>query len=86
MTIWMMWELWSLQVIKKLLQQNGQVSLREVTEVYPVEKGVAELVAYFSIAAETGAVFDEDLQEEISWLEQGFTKKCVHIPRVIFSR
>lgn len=72
--------------IKKLLQQNSQVSLREVTKVYPVEKGVAELVAYFSIAAETGAVFDEERQEEISWLEQDSTKKCVHIPRVIFSR
>ena len=72
--------------IKKLLQHNDQVSLTEVTEVFPVEKGIAELVTYFSIAAESGAVFDEDRQEEISWLEQDSTRKCVHIPRIIFSR
>jgi Protein of unknown function (DUF3375) len=72
--------------IKKLLQQNEQVSLREVTKVYPVEKGLAELVAYFLIAAEEGAVFDEERQEEISWLEQDSTRKYVHIPRIIFSR
>ncbi len=35
--------------IKQLLQQNEQVSLREVIEVYPVEKGLAELVAYFRL-------------------------------------
>lgn len=72
--------------IKQLLQQHEQVSLRELTEVYPVEKGLAELIAYFSIAAEQGAVFDEERQEEISWLAQDTTRKCVHIPRIIFSR
>lgn len=71
--------------VKKLLQQHGQVSLREIIEVYPVEKGVAELIAYFSIAAQTGAVFDEERQEKISWLD-GSTRKCVQVPRVIFSR
>lgn len=71
--------------VKKLLQQHGQVSLLEITEVYPVEKGVAELIAYFSIAAQTGAVFDEERQDKISWLD-GSTRKCVQVPRVIFSR
>ncbi|AGF77790.1 Protein of unknown function (DUF3375) [Desulfocapsa sulfexigens DSM 10523] len=72
--------------VNQLLQQNEQVSLHEVTKVYPVEKGLAELVTYFAIAADRGAVFDEERQEEISWLEQDSSRKCVHIPRIIFSR
>jgi len=72
--------------VNQLLQQNEQVSLHEVTKVYPVEKGLAELVTYFAIAADRGAVFDEERQEEISWLEQDPIRKCVHIPRIIFSR
>lgn len=73
--------------IKLLLQKRDQVSLREITEVYPVEKGMAELVAYLSIAADDESVmFDDESSEEISWQDQDSIKKCVRVPRVIFSR
>jgi hypothetical protein len=72
--------------IQKLLQKNGQVSLQEVITKYPVDKGVAEIITYFAIAAETGAIFDEGQEEEISWHDNDLNRKSVKIPRVIFSR
>ncbi|PIE66049.1 MAG: hypothetical protein CSA26_01985 [Desulfobacterales bacterium] len=72
--------------ISSMLRGREQVSLSELTSRYPVEKGVAELVTYFSIAAEKRAVFDEDRQEEIILHNGGSAEKHVQVPRVIFTR
>lgn len=72
--------------INSALQASEQISLSELTRNYPVEKGIAELVTYFSIAAEGGAVFDEDHHEEIILHEENATEKRVRVPRVIFTR
>lgn len=68
------------------LQGAGQISLSELTKKYPVEKGVAELVSYFAIAAEKRAVFDEEEQEEIILRDETENEKRVQVPRVIFTR
>lgn len=72
--------------INRMLQGREQISLSELTRKYPVEKGVAELVAYFSIAAEKRAVFDEDSQEEIILHNECVAEKRVLVPRIIFTR
>jgi len=72
--------------INTMLQTSEQISLSELTKKYPVEKGVAELVSYFAIAAEKRAVFDEEKQEEIILQDETANAKHVQVPRVIFTR
>lgn len=72
--------------VNRMLQGSEQISLSELTKKYPVEKGVAELVTYFAIAAEGGAVFDEEQQEEIIMQDEDSLEKRVEVPRVIFTR
>jgi hypothetical protein len=46
--------------IRHLLQSRAQVTLAEVVQAHPLEHGLAELVAYLTLAAEDDkAVFDE---------------------------
>ncbi|WP_028583773.1 DUF3375 domain-containing protein [Desulfogranum mediterraneum] len=73
--------------IKGLLRSHDQVSLREIIQAYPLQQGLAELVTYLSIAAESRtALFDEEQPETILWQEEDGSKKCGTIPRIIFSR
>jgi hypothetical protein len=72
--------------INRVLQGSEQISLSELTRKYPVEKGVAELVTYFSIAADGGAVFDEERHEEIILHGEHSVEKRVQVPRIIFTR
>ncbi|MEM9338526.1 MAG: DUF3375 domain-containing protein [Bacteroidota bacterium] len=52
------------QNIRYLLRRRPQVTLSEVCEVYPVKKGLSELVAYIEVARrDTKAIIDE--QEEV---------------------
>ncbi len=52
--------------IRTLLQSASQVTLKQVTDIFPVEKGLAEVVAYYSIAAkDKKSVINDDIQEQI---------------------
>jgi hypothetical protein len=52
--------------IRQLLQAESQVTLKQVTDAFPVEKGLAEVVAYYDIAAkDKKAVLNDDVQEQI---------------------
>lgn len=75
--------------IKQLLKMQPRVSLPELLMEYPVEKGVAEVVAYLDIASknEKRHSVSADEQEEIRIhnSQTGQTFK-VKIPKIIFSR
>ena len=77
------------QNIRKALQLRSQVSLRELVQEHPIEKGLAELVTYFQIGVgELGAHVDETSTETVEWWTE--TKddlphlKKIRLPLVIF--
>ena len=75
------------QHVRQNLQQRSQVTLPELLAGRPLEKGLAELVAYLSLAAEPGrAVIDDTVQDSVAWVSRGGQPKKAHLPRVIFSR
>lgn len=73
--------------IESLLKNKKQITLKEIIEEVPVEKGLAEIIAYFSIAASREkslkAVINEDLKERIPYLV-GKKKFDIEIPQTIF--
>jgi flagellar motility protein MotE (MotC chaperone) len=73
--------------IRHLLQSRAQVTLAEVIATHPLEHGLAELVAYLTLAAEQAkAVFDESANERVPWQAQDGAWKVAELPRVIFVR
>ena len=74
--------------IRQLLRYQPQVSLQELIKVHPIEKGVAEVVAYLDIATKNGE------RHSVSTSEQEEIQICnsqtgqifkVKIPKIIFS-
>jgi hypothetical protein len=76
------------QRIRQALQQRAQITLAELLAQHPLQKGLAELVAYLQLAAEQGAaVVENDAHEDVvSWQSLDGVAKRAHLPRVIFSR
>ncbi len=74
-------------IIRSCLQTREQISLEEVLALHPLEQGLAELVAYLSLAGEDEkAIFDEERNQQVSWIDdQGMTRKA-QCCKVIFNR
>ena len=75
--------------IRQLLRYQPQVSLPELIKAHPIEKGVAEVVAYLDIATknEKRHSVSADEQEEIQ-IRNSQTGQIfkVKIPKIIFKR
>jgi len=70
--------------IATLLENQPQVTLAEVTAVYPLTKGLAELVTYLALATRDPAhQIDDSGWEEIVLGENG---RLVRLPLVIFGK
>lgn len=79
------------QNIRHALQERSQVSLRELLQEHPLEKGLAELVTYFQMgASELPAHVDETQTELIEWWTKAADGsprlKKVRLPLMIFVR
>jgi len=75
------------QHVRQSLQQRTQVTLAELLETRPLRQGLAELVAYLSLAAEPGrALIDDTVEDRVVWLAHSGKHKSATLPRVIFSR
>ncbi|WP_260292472.1 DUF3375 domain-containing protein [Sedimenticola hydrogenitrophicus] len=76
--------------IRQTLQARSQVTLRELTEAYPLQHGLAELVAYLQLGSETfKTVVDEEMPEAIEWevmTDDVARRRRARLPRVIFVR
>ena len=76
--------------IKQLwLRKHGPVSLPELIREYPIEKGVAEVVAYLDIASknEKRCTVSPNEQDEILILNaQTGQRFQVKIPKIIFNQ
>jgi hypothetical protein len=73
--------------IRKALQTRDQVTLVEILENHPLEKGLAELVAYLSLAGDDEkAQFDEDHIHRTVWIDENGRTREAAFSAVIFSR
>lgn len=73
-----------LRAVQDRLRGRGQVSIGDVIAEYPVEKGLAEVMAYFSIATRSeSAVIRRDASETLEYAEGESTVR-VTVPKVIF--
>jgi len=73
--------------IRQALQAKDQVTLGQLVESHPLEHGLAELVAYLTLASEDDrATFDEDTPESVAWLDSTGKRRRATLPRVIFTR
>jgi hypothetical protein len=73
--------------IRRLLQTRSQISLSEVVATHPLDRGLAEIVAYLSLASESsGAVIDDDDRQTLSRIDAAGTPRRATVPRVVFCR
>ena len=57
--------------IRHALQIRSQISLDELVQQHPLEQGLAELVTYFSLAAEDEhAIIDDTQRQTLIWNDQ----------------
>ena len=73
--------------VRRALQTRDQISLTDLLAEHPLEHGLAELVAYLSVAADDPkAVIDEGAVETVAWVDADGNARRAEAPRVIFSR
>ncbi len=74
--------------INKALQNQRQITLFEICQEHPLEKGLSELIAYMNLACKdnANALIDSDKEVEIAWVSAKGIDKSVKMPSVIFTR
>ena len=73
--------------IRFALHNRPQITLQELVELYPVTKGLSEVIAYLHIASESDrAVINTDLNQAIAWQDSSGGEKTAWMPSVIFIR
>ena len=74
--------------INKALQNKQQITLLELCQQHPLEKGLSELIAYMNIACQdnSNALIDSDKEVDIAWVNTEGIGKSVKMPSVIYTR
>jgi hypothetical protein len=72
--------------LRRALQARRQISLAELLEAEPIEQGLAELVAWLSLATgEARGVVDEDRPQTVRWTDANGTTREATLPTVVFT-
>ena len=73
--------------IRQALQLRPQVSLPTLLEAHPLEQGLAELLAWLSLAGDDDkALFDDSQRDQVAWTSTEGIRRSAGIPRIIFNR
>ena len=73
--------------VRRMLQNREQVSLVDVIDEHPLERGLAELVGYLTIATDDpNALMDEERKETVGWIDDSGVNRRAELPRVVFVR
>jgi hypothetical protein len=73
--------------IRQALQARSQITLRELIDAHPLQHGLAELVTYLQLAADSArTVVDEAVSDPVAWQATDGQWKRAWLPRVIFVR
>jgi len=72
--------------LRKALQTRRQVSLQELLDNYPLEQGLAELVAWLSLATGEGkGIIDEERSGTVTWIDPEGRARQATFPTVVFT-
>ena len=73
--------------LRQALQTRRQVGLAELLESHPLEQGLAELVAWLSLATGdgSGGVIDESHVQQVTWTDSAGCRRQATLPTVIFT-
>lgn len=74
-----------LQNIHQMLRLKEQISLKEVIDEYPVNKGLAEIICYISFTSNSKKFFVNEDKNELIEFDKA-NKKFLEVPQVIFTR
>ncbi|HKE25899.1 MAG TPA: DUF3375 domain-containing protein [Bryobacteraceae bacterium] len=73
--------------IRQALQTRYQISLADLVGEWPLEQGLAELVAYMSLAADDDtAVIDDSHKQTLWWTDESGARRQATLPLVLFGR
>ncbi|MBX5476572.1 MAG: DUF3375 domain-containing protein [Clostridia bacterium] len=73
--------------VRRELQRRSRITLGELLRLYPLEKGLAELVAWFTLATvQHLGVVDESLRETVAWRDPDGRLRQATFPAVTFVR
>ncbi len=73
--------------LNRALQLESQVTLQTLLQQQPLEQGLAELVAWLTIAGnDSKHLFDENEQDLLQWQDENGQQRQARIPRVIYNR
>lgn len=71
--------------LRRALQTRPQVSLAQILEEHPLELGLAELVAWLSLATgESPAAIDENVSRSVTWMDDEGVARTATVPEVVF--
>jgi hypothetical protein len=71
--------------VRQALQTRRQIALPELLESYPLAQGLAEIVAWLSLATGEGfGVIDESRTQHIAWRDSTGRERQATLPTVIF--
>jgi hypothetical protein len=73
--------------IRQALQTRSQVSLPELLVEYPLQHGLAELIAYVQLASESSrAVITDRESDLVEWQAENGAFRRARLPKIIFAR
>lgn len=74
--------------INKALQNQQQVTLLELCQQHPLEKGLSELITYMNLACQdnANALIDAEKEVKISWVNTNREHKSIKMPTIIYTR
>ncbi|PLC49374.1 hypothetical protein CR159_13830 [Pollutimonas subterranea] len=75
------------QRVRRALQNRSQITLAELMAEYPLQQGLAELIAYLQLASERGdgkVMLDDDANDSITWQAIDGSWKRAVMPRVVY--
>ena len=72
--------------IRKALQTLPQISLCRLVELFPIRKGLAEVVTYLELAHKEGALVADDADELLTFTTEAGIVRQVELPKIIFVR
>lgn len=77
--------------VDRALQERSQITLAELVESRPLDRGLAELIAYLDLGSSSfAATMDESQQDTVQWRVstsgEGEVVRKARLPRVIFVR
>lgn len=71
--------------VRQALQERSQITLGDLLIIYPLEYGLAELVAYLQLASESShAVVDKNESEVVEWTGKDGIRRRGRLPKIIF--